>query len=171
LEGLLSKVEHGDEPKQVGPRDLFGVNLSLKREWLDRIGEFRTDLGRIGQRLFGGEEADILQRIEAEGGTLRYDPHATVGHRVAPERVTRMWFLRRAFWGCYAESAAAGPEYATPIWFLRYGWYSLKALCRWIFMIFRYGPGSSESFIPASEIAANLGRLRAILTQHRSNAV
>ena len=169
-EGLLSKVEHGDDPKRVGPGELFGVNLSIKREWLDRVGGFRTDLGRLGTRLFGGEEADILERIESAGGTLWYEPKATVGHRVALERVTRKWFLRRAFWGAYAESAAAAPELSTPIWFARYAYYAVKHCGRFVLKSLRHGPGSAESFDPARAVATNLGRCRGILARLRAKA-
>jgi glycosyltransferase involved in cell wall biosynthesis len=161
-EGKLSRVDHGDRPIDVGPDDLFGVNLSVRRDWLDRVGPFRTDLGRVGRRLLGGEERDMLDRIASTGGRLRYEPRAEVGHRVAPERLRRGWFLRRAYWGAFGETSAAPREEATPIWLARYSWYAARATGRLFASALRHGPGSPPSFQHALDLAFQAGRCRAI---------
>ena len=54
LEGYLSKVDHGPRQRPAEPDELFGLNVSFRKDWLDRVGWFRTDQGRVGTRLLGG---------------------------------------------------------------------------------------------------------------------
>jgi glycosyltransferase involved in cell wall biosynthesis len=164
LEHLLSQVEHGDEPKEVAPGDLFGVNLSFRRDWLDRVGLFRTDLGRVGGRLFGGEEADMLERVAAAGGQIWYEPRAVVGHRVPPERVRRGWFLSRTYWGSFGEIRAEGTE-TTIVWLARRGWYATRAFGRFAAACLRHGPNSPHSFRHLCTASGQAGCCYAILGQ------
>jgi glycosyltransferase involved in cell wall biosynthesis len=108
-EGFLTKVEHGDEPRAAGADELYGVNLAISRDWMNKVGRFRTDLGRIGASLIGDEEAELLMRIVAAGGKLFYEPRAVVGHRVPFSRLQRKWFWRRCFHG-NRSFAKAMPE-------------------------------------------------------------
>jgi GT2 family glycosyltransferase len=95
-------------------RNFIGVNMSFRRDVLERLDGFRPDLGRIGTRPLGGEETDLCIRATAafEGGLLLYDPSAVVHHRVRAERGRWRYFRAR----CYAEglSKAAVSRYAGP---------------------------------------------------------
>src|SRR5205823_7376230 len=51
-EELLTKVELGPRRRPAGVGELYGVNLSFRKDWLLRAGGFRTDIGRIGTTLF-----------------------------------------------------------------------------------------------------------------------
>ena len=103
LEGYLSRVDLGPKPRAALPDELFGVNLSFRADWLKRVGGFRTDVGRVGNCLFGGEDLDMLERVAKAGGAIWYEPAARVGHRVMPERLNRKWFLARLYWGMIAD--------------------------------------------------------------------
>jgi glycosyltransferase involved in cell wall biosynthesis len=119
LEPLLSKLDHGDQAKPVGPYDLFGGNIGVRSDWIERTGGFRTDLGRIGGSLRSSEEPDFLKRIEAAGGMLWYEPHALVRHRIRAERLNPAWFLRRAYWQTHSDLTATS---RAPKASMRLGW-------------------------------------------------
>jgi glycosyltransferase involved in cell wall biosynthesis len=96
-ESLLSRLDYGDRPIVNVEQPLFGLNLSVQKEWLERAGGFDTSLGRRGRYLSSGEEFDLLQRIRARGGVAVYEPKAVVGHMVAADRLTKRWFAKRLF--------------------------------------------------------------------------
>ena len=80
------------------PEHPFGVNMALRRDVFDRVGGFRTDLGRIGSSLLSNEEKDLFYRVHAAGIASLYVPDAVIHHRVPAERVSKAWLLRRAYW-------------------------------------------------------------------------
>jgi glucosyl-dolichyl phosphate glucuronosyltransferase len=98
-ETMLSRVELGDERRRALPGELYGLNLSIRKDWLEQVGGFRTDLDRVGNCLLSGGEKELLQRIETAGGQLWYEPRAVVGHRVPAERLRPEWFIMRRYWG------------------------------------------------------------------------
>ncbi len=102
-EMLLSRLDHGEQVLVDTDRELFGLNFSVRKEWLDQVGGFDVTLGRRGRSLASGEEADLLRRIRARGGIAVYEPRAVVGHLVPPARVKKGWFVRR-LWVAGAES-------------------------------------------------------------------
>ncbi len=105
---LLSRLDYGDQAIVGTDRDLFGLNFSVRKDWLQRVGGFNTSLGRCGRSLISGEESDLLKRIRPLGGIAVYEPAAVVGHIVSPERMRIRWFLRRFF--------CAGKENVTMDW-------------------------------------------------------
>lgn len=94
---LLSRLDYGDQAIVGTEEDLFGLNFSVRKAWLERVGGFNTALGRCGRSLVSGEESDLLKRIRTLGGIAVYEPAAVVGHVVPPERMRIRWFLRRFF--------------------------------------------------------------------------
>lgn len=82
-------------------RNLIGCNMSFRRDVLEFTGGFQTGLGRIGEYPAGDEETELCIRSSQKisGGVLLYDPAARVCHRVAPERASWRYLLRR----CYSE--------------------------------------------------------------------
>lgn len=82
-------------------RNLIGCNMSFRREVLELTGGFQIGLGRMGENPIGDEETELCIRSsqKIKGGVLLYDPAARVFHRVAPERASWRYLLRR----CYAE--------------------------------------------------------------------
>lgn len=94
---LLSRLDYGDEAIIGTEEDLFGLNFSVKKDWLQRVGGFNASLGRCGRSLVSGEESDLLKRIRALGGIAIYEPAAVVGHIVPPERMKIRWFMKRFF--------------------------------------------------------------------------
>lgn len=72
-----------------------GANIGFRREVFARLGGFSPQLGRTGKRLLSCEEVELCLRVERAGGTVRYVPDARVRHRVAVDRMTPGWMLRR----------------------------------------------------------------------------
>jgi len=94
---LLSRLDYGNQAIVGTDQDLFGLNFSVRKDWLERVGGFDPSLGRCGRSLVSGEESDLLRRIRALGGIAVYEPAAVVGHIVPRERLKLRWFLRRFF--------------------------------------------------------------------------
>jgi glycosyltransferase involved in cell wall biosynthesis len=112
LAGNLGAYDLGDclvyvEQPQLTPR---GLNYSIRKVFLDQIGGFDPNLGRVGKNLLSNEELHMTDLALQKGWQVAYLPDALVAHHVAPERVQRQWFLNRGWWQgiseCYREQIA-----------------------------------------------------------------
>jgi glucosyl-dolichyl phosphate glucuronosyltransferase len=85
----LSACEHGDEVVELfRGEDILGANLALRREVVETVGAYATNLGRMGKGLLGYEETELMNRAIRHGFRLFYAPESLVHHFVGPERVT-----------------------------------------------------------------------------------
>ena len=80
------------------PIDMSSCNFSLRRTVLDTIGCFSPLLSKRTSAPISMDIADICRRVRIAGGTLWYEPTATVEHRVPAARLTRPYFVGRAYW-------------------------------------------------------------------------
>ena len=82
-------------------RNLIGCNMSLRREVFQRIGGFRSGIGRVHTTPVGCEETELCIRINQHyrQNVLLYEPQSKVYHRVPARRSRWRYFLSR----CYAE--------------------------------------------------------------------
>lgn len=80
-----------------------GLNYAVKKSFLDTVGGFDPQLGRVGKNLLSNEELHLTQQALAAGLEVLYVPEAQVAHNVAPERLRRSWFLRRSWWQGISE--------------------------------------------------------------------
>ncbi len=112
LAGNLGAYDLGDrmiyiEQPGLTPR---GLNYSLRRSFLEEIGGFDPQLGRVGKNLLSNEELQMTEFALQRGWQVAYLPEALVAHNVAPERLNRAWFLNRGWWQgiseCYREQLA-----------------------------------------------------------------
>ncbi len=112
LSGNLGFYDLGDcelriEQPGLTPR---GLNYSIRRRFLDQVGGFDLNLGRVGKNLLSNEELHMTNLALQSGWHVAYLPEAIAGHHVAPERVKREWFLERGWWQgiseCYREQLA-----------------------------------------------------------------
>ncbi|MDY6897884.1 MAG: glycosyltransferase [Cyanobacteriota bacterium] len=87
-----------------------GLNYSIRRSFLDDIGGFDTNLGRVGKNLLSNEELQMTELALEKGWEVAYLPDALVAHNVSPERLKRSWFISRGWWQgiseCYREQLA-----------------------------------------------------------------
>jgi hypothetical protein len=115
----------GPAPDHISPRWLFylsciqdkvrrsvrqgakvcGANLAFRRDSLVALGGFRNELGRIGDRLIGGEETLAVRLLLRAGLEVMYEPSVRVKHRIHRERLTLDWIRKRAYWEGVTETA------------------------------------------------------------------
>ncbi len=103
---LGNSVVYIDQPG-LTPR---GLNYSIRRTFLEQIGGFDINLGRVGKKLLSNEELYTTELALKQGWQVAYLPEALVAHNVAPERVKPSWFIERGWWQgvseCYREQLA-----------------------------------------------------------------
>jgi GT2 family glycosyltransferase len=85
----------------VAVRNVIGCNMAFRRDVLRSVGEFRTDVGRIGTLPVGCEETELCIRIgqSMPGAIILFDPEIVVEHHVTADRRTFRYFFSR----CWAE--------------------------------------------------------------------
>jgi len=99
LEASFSAVDYGPKRKRVSyPQYPYGTNISYRREAIEKVGLFDTELGRTGSKLLAGEEIDLCLRIEKAGYNIFYEPEAIVYHAVDPDRLNKIYIRKRAYW-------------------------------------------------------------------------
>ncbi|NDJ19549.1 glycosyltransferase family 2 protein [Myxacorys almedinensis] len=112
LAGNLGAYDLGNSPVFITQPGLTprGLNYSIRRDFLEQIGGFDPQLGRVGKNLLSNEELHMTHLALASGWQVAYLPEALVAHHVAPERVKPRWFLDRGWWQgiseCYREQIA-----------------------------------------------------------------
>jgi glycosyltransferase involved in cell wall biosynthesis len=72
----------------------FGANMAFRKEVFDRLGGFRTNLGRCGKRLLSNEDTEFGRRLLAAGRRLRYEPSAVTYHPVEEYRLRKAYYLQ-----------------------------------------------------------------------------
>jgi glycosyltransferase involved in cell wall biosynthesis len=84
-----------------------GLNYSIRRTFLELVGGFDINLGRVGKNLLSNEELLMTELALQQGWQVAYLPDALVAHHVAVERSRPVWFLQRGWWQgiseCYRE--------------------------------------------------------------------
>ncbi len=91
----------GSEPIRLNERQSFmGGNSMFERAVLERLGGFDPKLGMTGDRLWLGEEIDLLLRMRKQLGAdcvIRYDPRVAILHAVGRQKLKAGYILRRRF--------------------------------------------------------------------------
>lgn len=109
LAGNLGAYDLGDSVLYIDRPGLTprGLNYSIRRTFLEQVGGFDLNLGRVGKNLLSNEELHMTKLALQAGWQVAYLPDALVAHHVSPERVKRGWFLSRGWWQgiseCYQE--------------------------------------------------------------------
>lgn len=112
LAGALGLYDLGEEMIYITEPGLTprGLNYSIRRSFLEEIGGFDQNLGRIGKKLLSNEELYMTELAINKDWQVAYLPNALVSHNVQPERLKKDWFLRRSWWQgvseCYREEIA-----------------------------------------------------------------
>ena len=87
-----------------------GLNYSIRKNFLEQIGGFDPNLGRVGKNLLSNEELHMTQLALKAGWQVAYLPDALAAHNVDPARLRQAWFLSRSWWQgiseCYREQLA-----------------------------------------------------------------
>lgn len=101
--GMYALLDKGNDPVVADTAEgglFYGANMSFKKEVLDQLGNFRTDLGVIGNKRRLDDDTEMLQRLYAAGKRIGYWPASVVHHKVPKERMTlsyiRNWRYNKA---------------------------------------------------------------------------
>lgn len=90
--GPLASFDLGLEPGLLN-EPAFGANMAFRKEVFEKLGGFRTDLGRSGQSMISNEDTEFGRRVMAAGLRLRYEPSAVTYHPVEANRLKKQYFL------------------------------------------------------------------------------
>ncbi|GCF09882.1 glycosyltransferase family 2 protein [Dictyobacter arantiisoli] len=80
--------------------------FSVKREALERAGDFSPFLTKRLHSPINAEVADLCRRLRLQQRTLWYEPTAIIMHRVSPARLARPFLVGRAYWQGRSEILA-----------------------------------------------------------------
>ena len=87
-----------------------GLNYAIRQSFLEQIGGFDPNLGRVGKNLLSNEELLMTELALEKGWQVAYLPNALAAHNVASERLKPAWFINRTWWQgvseCYREEIA-----------------------------------------------------------------
>jgi len=91
-------------------RNVFGTNMSFRREAFVSGGMFSTDLGAKGggksgkHELVGDETEFSIRVVKSTGQCLLFNPKVRVKHKVYEYRITPSFVAKRAYWEGYTKA-------------------------------------------------------------------
>jgi len=129
LYGVLAVPDGGPERRRLtglsDPTMPIGTNMAVRRRVIERLGGWRTDLGKLRGTLRTGEDHEFYARMLRSGCVGIYEPEARVRHLVPAERMRRAYF-REWFHGYGRIVALLEPDFPTTTRYLlgvpRYLW-------------------------------------------------
>lgn len=100
-----SLIDLGDEPFDVEPCYVFGLNYAIRRRALHDLGGFHPDCIPSALQMFQGDgETGLSLKCKAEGYVARYVPGAIVRHQIPVTRLTASYMESRAFYAGVCDS-------------------------------------------------------------------
>ncbi|MEO1592097.1 MAG: glycosyltransferase family 2 protein [Cyanobacteria bacterium J06632_22] len=108
----LGAYDLGDELTFITNPNLTprGLNYAIRKTFLDAVGGFDANLGRVGKNLLSNEELHMTQLALRQDWQVAYIPDALAAHNVSPARLKPGWFLSRSWWQgiseCYREQVS-----------------------------------------------------------------
>lgn len=123
LSSGLGAYDLGDELTYITQPSLTprGLNYAVRKSFLDSVGGFDTNLGRVGKNLLSNEEQQMTRLALERDWQVAYVPSALAAHNVAPARMKPGWFLSRSWWQGISESYREQVSGTTGVWQLRDG--------------------------------------------------
>lgn len=83
--------------------NLMGGNAVFRREVFEQVGGYAPHLGRSGKGLLSEEDAEFYRRLRSGNIQGMYVPDLAILHHIAPERLTRFYHRRWAFWRAVSQ--------------------------------------------------------------------
>lgn len=85
-------------------RNVWGMNMSFRREAFKSTGGFSKEIGGVRGRRLHGEETELSIRvIRRTGKTIVYNPDVKVCHKVRRRRLTTLSIARASYWMGYTR--------------------------------------------------------------------
>lgn len=136
-------------------RNPIGCNMSFRKEVFEKVGYFRSDVGRFGKRLLSGEEPEFSLRVlnRFPNAKILYDPSAVVYHKVSKERLRLKYLFVRSLNEGISKAIISGSQgysstdFSTENAYLRYlfgvaipsrlkRFYDFKSFCQLLVLFF-----------------------------------
>jgi glucosyl-dolichyl phosphate glucuronosyltransferase len=98
LDWIVGCTYRGQPTRRTDVRNLWGCNMSVRREAFDLVGAFDEEIGRVGLIPLGAEETELCIRIRQRiaGARVVYEPTAVVHHRVTEARCQWSYLVSRS---------------------------------------------------------------------------
>jgi glucosyl-dolichyl phosphate glucuronosyltransferase len=98
LDWIVGCTYQGQPTVRTDVRNLWGCNMSVRREAFDLVGTFDEQVGRIGLIPLGAEETELCIRIRQRipGARVVFEPAAVVHHRVTEARCQWSYLVSRS---------------------------------------------------------------------------
>jgi len=97
LYGYLALLDKGDSAVYVDALDIWGANFAVKSEMFKKYGLFDTNLGRMPAKLYSGEEAEFLLRLQNAGEKILYYPLSIIHHNIPAYRMSKKYLRKWKF--------------------------------------------------------------------------
>ena len=158
----LGAYDLGDRLQYIKNPNLTprGLNYSLRKTFLDSVGGFDINLGRVGKNLLSNEELHMTQLALKGGWQVVYVPTALAAHNVSPARLKPGWFLSRSWWQgiseCYREQVSGRAGVAQ----LRWGG---ERLVRGVYKTLKYVHDPAQRFENFTYAYGQLGYLGSVV--------
>lgn len=96
--GYLSLLDLGDEYLEINTNEIYGCNLSIRRNILFELGGFHPDTMTQGLIKYRGDgETALMNKVIKAGYKTVYNPKAYIYHVIPSSRLTIHYFKKRAF--------------------------------------------------------------------------
>lgn len=100
-----SLLDLGPKRIQIDPNYVWGLNFSIRKETLYRLGGFHPDATPPAyQRYQGDGETGLTLKLKAQGLKSVYEPLALVSHLVSKERLSWQYLEKRSFYAGVCDS-------------------------------------------------------------------
>jgi glycosyltransferase involved in cell wall biosynthesis len=96
---LIGCSYKGGPQRRSEIRNPIGCNMSFRKAVFDRVGYFRSDVGRVGKTLTASEETDFSIRLlrSIPNSKIIYEPSAVVFHKVSEGRQKLIYLWKRSY--------------------------------------------------------------------------
>jgi GT2 family glycosyltransferase len=99
LGGYLTAHSLGSQPRALTEHEIVvTANAAFDRAAVEHIGGFDPTYGPRGRVQIVADDAHLVRQIMRAGGDVRWVPDAVVVHDLPPQRLTRRYLLKRAYW-------------------------------------------------------------------------
>ncbi|HKZ04637.1 MAG TPA: glycosyltransferase [Methylomirabilota bacterium] len=161
LHGAYAIMEH-TEPGTVvasrGPARVWGANMAFRRGVFADTGVFDTNRGVTGEKLYGGEEWDLVKRALAGGRRAFYDPRIVVWHRIPAYRMRRRYLSRHYFERAEGEGLVQAPPGGRQLLGVPLFMYGQAAarVGGWLWAAIRRRPDALDRWLASCEVTGGL---------------
>jgi glycosyltransferase involved in cell wall biosynthesis len=161
LHGAYAIMDHAEPGAVVASRGLprvWGANMAFRRGVFATAGVFDTGRGVRGQKLYGGEESELVRRALAGGRRVFYDPRIVVWHRIPAYRMRRRYLSRHYFERAEGEGLVQAPPAGRQLLGAPFFMYRQAAsrIGGWLWAAARRRPDALDRWLASCEATGSL---------------